>query len=83
MSPSENSHPSTRALHADDYLNLVTDVAPPIHLSTTFRYPDDPEADIVTGLGWILRSLDELGALGSVASPFELLDPIDDDCEKV
>ncbi|KAL4958794.1 putative transsulfuration enzyme family protein [Aspergillus stella-maris] len=44
MSPPENSHPSTKALHADDYLNLVTDVAPPIHLSTTFRYPDDPEA---------------------------------------
>ncbi|KAL4940705.1 hypothetical protein BDV06DRAFT_196159 [Aspergillus oleicola] len=44
MSPPENSHPSTQALHADDYLNLVTDVAPPIHLSTTFRYPNDPEA---------------------------------------
>ena len=38
----ENIHPATQALHADDRLNLVTDVAPPIHLSTTFRYPDDP-----------------------------------------
>ncbi|OJD17984.1 hypothetical protein AJ78_01941 [Emergomyces pasteurianus Ep9510] len=37
------NHPSTQALHADDALNLVADVAPPIHLSTTFRYPDDPE----------------------------------------
>ncbi|KKZ66616.1 hypothetical protein EMCG_07730 [[Emmonsia] crescens] len=36
-------HPSTRALHADDALNLVADVAPPIHLSTTFRFPNDPE----------------------------------------
>ncbi|KAJ6156423.1 hypothetical protein N7497_005308 [Penicillium chrysogenum] len=40
---SNNAHPSTKALHADDVLNLVTDVAPPIHLSTTFRYPNDPD----------------------------------------
>ncbi|KAJ5935806.1 hypothetical protein N7466_005353 [Penicillium verhagenii] len=33
---------STRALHADDTLNVVSDVAPPMHLSTTFRYSDDP-----------------------------------------
>lgn len=33
---------STRSLHADDALNLVTDVAPPMHLSTTFRYSKDP-----------------------------------------
>ncbi|KAJ5553638.1 Pyridoxal phosphate-dependent transferase major region subdomain 2 [Penicillium frequentans] len=38
----QSIHPATQALHADDRLNLVTDVAPPIHLSTTFRYPDDP-----------------------------------------
>lgn len=37
------SQPSTRALHADDPLNRVTDVAPPIHLSTTFRFPSEPE----------------------------------------
>ncbi|KAL2823267.1 pyridoxal phosphate-dependent transferase [Aspergillus cavernicola] len=43
MAPSNTQHPSTRALHADDYLNLVTDVAPPIHLSTTFRFPKEPE----------------------------------------
>lgn len=43
MAPSTNSHPSTRALHADDSLHMVTDVAPPIHLSTTFRYPRNPD----------------------------------------
>ena len=41
---------STLAVHADDHLNRNPDVAPPIHLSTTFRYsanPDDlvPAAD--------------------------------------
>jgi cystathionine beta-lyase/cystathionine gamma-synthase len=34
--------PSTQAVHADDPLNLVDDVAPPIHVSTTFRYSKDP-----------------------------------------
>lgn len=34
---------SSRAVHADDHLNNVTDVAPPMHLSTTFRYDDNPE----------------------------------------
>lgn len=43
MAPSNEAHPATQALHADDPLNLVTDVAPPIHLSTTFRYPNEPE----------------------------------------
>lgn len=43
MAPSNLHHPSTRALHADDHLNRVTDVAPPIHLSTTFRFPDNPD----------------------------------------
>ncbi|KAK5197968.1 hypothetical protein LTR99_009386 [Exophiala xenobiotica] len=35
--------PATQAIHADDPLNLVNDVAPPIHVSTTFRYDKDPE----------------------------------------
>jgi hypothetical protein len=35
---------STQSLHADDALNIVTDVAPPMHLATTFRYPRDPAA---------------------------------------
>ena len=34
--------PATQAIHADDSLNLVDDVAPPIHVSTTFRYNKDP-----------------------------------------
>ncbi|CAI7577370.1 unnamed protein product [Penicillium crustosum] len=45
---SHNAHPSTKALHADDTLNQVTDVAPPIHLSTTFRYPNDPDQLILS-----------------------------------
>ena len=35
-------HPSTLAIHADDPLNTVPDVGPPLHLSSTFRYPSDP-----------------------------------------
>lgn len=38
----QNVSPSTLAIHADDPLNVVTDVAPPVHVSTTFRYPRDP-----------------------------------------
>jgi hypothetical protein len=34
---------STLALHADDAVDAVTDVAPPMHLSTIFRYADNPE----------------------------------------
>ncbi|KAF8419940.1 cystathionine gamma-synthase [Tirmania nivea] len=30
---------STLAIHADDSLALTADVAPPIHVSTTYRYP--------------------------------------------
>ena len=38
-----NVSPATLAIHADDPLNVVSDVAPPVHVSTTFRYPRDPE----------------------------------------
>ena len=38
-----NAELSSLALHVDDGLNVVGDVAPPIHVSTTFRYPKDPE----------------------------------------
>lgn len=31
----------TLAIHADDKLNLYTDVAPALHVSTTFRYDND------------------------------------------
>jgi len=34
---------ATQAVHADDYLNRAQDVAPAIHVSTTFRYADKPE----------------------------------------
>ncbi|KAK7190299.1 hypothetical protein DPSP01_006123 [Paraphaeosphaeria sporulosa] len=30
---------ATAAVHADDHINVLTDVAPAIHTSTTFRYP--------------------------------------------
>ncbi|KAK2766313.1 hypothetical protein FQN54_007830 [Arachnomyces sp. PD_36] len=43
MASNNTPHPSTRALHADDPLNQVTDVAPPLQLSTTYRFPNDPE----------------------------------------
>ena len=32
----------TRSIHADDYLNALSDVAPPLHVSTTFRYTSNP-----------------------------------------
>jgi cystathionine gamma-synthase len=35
-------HPATHGIHADDRTNILTDVAPAIHTSTTFRYPRDP-----------------------------------------
>ncbi|ERS96073.1 uncharacterized protein SPSK_00812 [Sporothrix schenckii 1099-18] len=35
---------ATRAVHADDYVNSHRAVAPPMHVSTTFRYSDDPDA---------------------------------------
>ncbi|EPS31014.1 hypothetical protein PDE_05968 [Penicillium oxalicum 114-2] len=44
MAQSTGMGTSTRSLHADDVLNVVADVAPPMHLSTTFRYSDDPSA---------------------------------------
>lgn len=43
MLPHDEIGASTRSLHADDTLNVVTDVAPPIHVATTFRYSDDPD----------------------------------------
>ncbi|ETN36267.1 uncharacterized protein HMPREF1541_08544 [Cyphellophora europaea CBS 101466] len=35
--------PATQAVHGDDVLNVIDDVAPPIHLTTTYRYPRDPD----------------------------------------
>lgn len=38
-----DARPATLALHADESLRLVDDIAPPIHVSTTFKYPNDPQ----------------------------------------
>ncbi|KAF2144010.1 uncharacterized protein K452DRAFT_285215 [Aplosporella prunicola CBS 121167] len=35
--------PETVAIHGDSWLNKSADVAPAMHVSTTFRYPHDPE----------------------------------------
>lgn len=40
---SQSYGPSTLSIHADDPLNILTDVAPPIHVSTTFRYTSQPK----------------------------------------
>ena len=34
---------STRSLHADDAFNVATDVAPPLHVATTYRYAENPD----------------------------------------
>ncbi|CAG9981268.1 unnamed protein product [Clonostachys byssicola] len=34
---------ATRSIHGDDVLNFVDDVAPPIHVAATYRYPRDPD----------------------------------------
>ena len=33
---------SSQTVHADDFLNEGQDVAPPLHVSTTYRYNSDP-----------------------------------------
>jgi hypothetical protein len=35
---------SSQAIHADDSLNKIQDVAPPLHLSTNFRYARNADA---------------------------------------
>lgn len=39
----ENVGASTLSLHADNTVNVVNDVAPPLHVATTFRYADNPD----------------------------------------
>ncbi|KAK4142644.1 pyridoxal phosphate-dependent transferase [Dichotomopilus funicola] len=34
---------ASRSVHADDYTNSHTAVAPPMHVSTTFRYSENPD----------------------------------------
>jgi len=38
---------STRSVHADDYINSHRAVAPPLHVSTTYRYSSDPDKLVV------------------------------------
>lgn len=56
-----SAKPATLAIHADNTVNNVTDVAPPIHLSTTYRYPNDP--NVLTPAAefkvWLNRECDE------------------------
>lgn len=40
----ETYAPATQALHADRHLDVTSDVAPPLHVSTNFRYASDPDA---------------------------------------
>jgi len=47
--PTKSYDPSTLAIHADDRLNQTTDVAPALHLSTTFRYSSDPDQLLPVG----------------------------------
>lgn len=47
---------SSRAVHADDGISAHRAVAPAMHVSTTFRYDDDP--DKLSSLGNIDVSLD-------------------------
>lgn len=51
LSSSRNGTAATAAVHADDVLNTedILDVAPSMHLSTTFRYPRDSEKLIPAG----------------------------------
>ncbi len=34
---------ASRSVHADDFTNTHSAVAPPMHVSTTFRYSDNPD----------------------------------------
>jgi hypothetical protein len=34
---------SSQAIHADDFLNVNQDIAPALHVSTTFRYTSNPD----------------------------------------
>src|SRR5689334_18964350 len=34
---------ASRSVHADDYANTHPAVAPPLHVSTTFRYSENPD----------------------------------------
>lgn len=56
MPPTKNTPESlakfsaaTRAIHGDDGVQNHSAVAPPMHVSTTFRYSDDPDKLVFWG----------------------------------
>jgi len=49
MTQTKSYASSTLAIHADDRLNQATDVAPALHVSTTFRYSSDPDQLVPVG----------------------------------
>lgn len=46
---------STLAVHGDDPLNDSTDVAPAMHVSTTYRYPEDPNKLVPFSMDDVVR----------------------------
>jgi cystathionine gamma-synthase len=55
--------PETLVVHGDDGINKTTDVAPALHVSTTFRYDHDPDK--------LVPALDEdVGTIGHWAVAF-------------
>ncbi|BFZ63680.1 hypothetical protein YB2330_004812 [Saitoella coloradoensis] len=59
---------STRAIHGDDKVNVVTDVAPPLHVSTTYRYPRNP-SDLIPVSGDETPSTTEPHVYSRVSHP--------------
>lgn len=54
-----DSRLTTAVIHADDHIAPTTDVAPAIHVSTTFRYAPDPDnlipaCDLKVGLPFLM-----------------------------
>lgn len=47
---------STLAVHGDDALNSTEDVAPAMHVSTTFRYTSDPDKLVPFSVADVVRS---------------------------
>ncbi|KAI5201254.1 hypothetical protein AUEXF2481DRAFT_3895 [Aureobasidium subglaciale EXF-2481] len=51
---------STLAVHGDDPLNDSTDVAPAMHVSTTYRYPEDPDKLVPFSMDDVMAGRDPL-----------------------
>ncbi|KAI9099892.1 Cys/Met metabolism PLP-dependent enzyme-domain-containing protein [Phlyctochytrium arcticum] len=63
----EGRRPATLAIHADP--PATTDVAPPIHVATTFRYASDWNDRYAVSRGWLPKVPAKGAANGSVESP--------------